>query len=538
MQQLWTYAAVWEALADAVPDRVALSHGSRSTTWRAFERRAGGLAVTFRQQGLRPQDKLALYLFNGPEYMEAAFAAFKARLTPVNTNYRYVDDELTYLWTNADAAAVIFHGAFTARVEAVRARCPEIRLWIHVDDGSGPCPDWALPYESAVATAGGLDPSERRGDDLILIYTGGTTGLPRGVIWRQHDLYMASNTTADPPEPDLARVRDRITGASTWPIGLSAAPLMHGTGFVFATTILHRGGTLVTTPERKFEASSLLDTMVENAVTDLCIVGDAFCRPIVESLESDPKRWDLSALKVVTSSGMVWSPDVKQRLLAHAPGCLLIDFLNASEASGLGRSLTSARAAARESRFKLGENAFVIREDGQPVAPGGGEIGRVAVRGYIPLGYHKDPVKSAATFPVINGVRCSVPGDYATVEADGSVRLLGRGSVSINTGGEKVFPEEVESALKSHPAVRDAVVVGIPDPRFGEIVTAVVEASADTTIDAAALIAHVREKVARHKAPRHVMPVVSIGRGPNGKADYPGLRKRMAEWLDREGRAQ
>jgi fatty-acyl-CoA synthase len=357
-------------------------------------------------------------------------------------------------------------------------------------------------------------------------------------MWQQHDLYMASNTTSDPAQPDLAFVRARIADTAAPPVGLSAAPLMHGTGFVFATTILHRGGTLVTGEERKFDAEALLDTITSKKVTDLCIVGDAFCRPIVESLEAHPQRWDLSSLKVVTSSGMVWSPDVKQRLLKFAPNCLLIDFLNASEASGLGRSLTSKRASGKESRFKPGANAFVIREDGTQVVPGSGEIGRVAVRGHIPLGYYKDPVKSAATFPVINGVRCSVPGDYATVEADGSITLLGRGSVSINTGGEKVFPEEVESALKTHPHVRDAVVVGVPDPRFGEVVTAVVEASVGETIDADALIAHVRGKIARHKTPRHVMPVASIGRGPNGKADYPGLRKQMVAWLDKEARNQ
>ncbi|HMK81461.1 MAG TPA: AMP-binding protein [Xanthobacteraceae bacterium] len=538
MRELWTYADVWEAIADTVPDRIALRHGERSINWRAFERRAHALGAACLRDGLQLQDKVALYLYNGPEYMEAAFAAFKARLVPVNTNYRYLDDELHYLWTNADVAAVVFHGTFTARVEAIRARCADIRLWIHVDDGTAPCPDWALPYEKAVESSPATTLSGRSGEDLIVIYTGGTTGLPRGVMWRQHDLYMASNTTSDPPQPDMAGVRERLANTVAPPIGLSAAPLMHGTGFVFATTILHRGGTLVTSEERKFDAAALLDTIASKKVTDLCIVGDAFCRPIVESLESHPGRWELSSLKVVTSSGMVWSADVKQRLLAHAPGCLLIDFLNASEASGLGRSLTSKRAAGEESRFKPGANAFVIRDDGTPVSPGSGEIGRVAVRGHIPLGYYKDPVKSASTFPVINGVRCSVPGDYAMVEADGSITLLGRGSVSINTGGEKVFPEEVESALKTHPQVRDAVVVGVPDPRFGEVVAAVVEASAGETIDAGALITHVRDKVARHKAPRHVMPVASIGRGPNGKADYPGLRRQVVAWLDSKAQQQ
>lgn len=530
MPTLWTYADVWETIAGTVPSRAALRHGALTRSWGEFEARADGLAAALLGAGLREQDKVALYLFNGPEYLEAAFAAVKARLVPVNTNYRYVDDELLHLWSNADAAAVVLHGRFAGRIAAIRDRCPAVRCWIHVDDGS-PCPDWARPYEEAVRV-GAAARSERSGEDLILIYTGGTTGLPRGVMWRQHDLYMASNTTADPPEADLAHVAHRIRSSTVPPpVGLSAAPLMHGTGFVFATTILNRGGTLVTTGGRQFDADALLDAMARERVSDLCIVGDAFCRPIVEALEAAPARWDLSALKVVSSSGMAWSPDVKARLLAHVPDCLLIDFLNASEASGLGRALTSSRAAARSARFKLGDNAFVIRDDGTPVAPGSGEVGRVAVRGHVPLGYYKDPDKSAATFPVVDGVRCAVPGDHATVESDGSITLLGRGSVSINSGGEKVFPDEVESALKTHATVRDAVVVGVPDPRFGEVVTAVVEPAPGQRIEAAELIAHVRAGLARHKAPRHVMQVASIGRGPNGKADYPGLRRRMVEWL-------
>jgi acyl-CoA synthetase (AMP-forming)/AMP-acid ligase II len=349
-------------------------------------------------------------------------------------------------------------------------------------------------------------------------------------MWRQHDLYLASNTTGDPEAADLAHVTARVSGAARAPVGLSAPPLMHGTAFVFSATILNRGGTLVTLPG-PFDAAAVLDAIAAHRVTDLCIVGDAFCRPIVEHLERDPSRHDLSSLQVVSSSGMAWSPDVKERLLVHAPHCLLVDFLNASEASGLGRSLTSTRAPATGATFKLGKTAFVIRDDGSEVVPGSGESGRMAVRGRVPLGYYKDPAKSAATFPVIGGVRCGVPGDYATVAADGSITLLGRGSVSINTGGEKVFPDEVEAALKTHPSVRDAVVLGIPDARLGEVVGAVVEAVDSATVDPDALAAHIHGAVARYKVPRHVMVVPTIGRGPNGKADYPALRQRLVAWV-------
>lgn len=450
----WNFSAVWEVVAEAVPDRAAFVHGDHRVPWRDFNRRAGRLAAWLLGAGLGHGDRVALYLHNGPHYLEAAFAAMKAGLVPVNTNYRYVDDELHYLWSNADAVAIVFHGAFTRLAEALRPRLPAVRAWIHVEDGSGPCPDWAVPYEDAAASLGAVAaPWQRSGDDLILIYTGGTTGLPRGVMWRQDDLYLASNATGDPETADLAHVRARIAAAASAPVGLPAAPLMHGTGFVFACTILNRGGTILTLPDSQFDPERLLDAIERERVSDLCIVGDAFCRPLVERLEREPGRFDLSSLKVVSSSGMMWSAEVKARFIAHAPGALLIDFLNSSEASGLGRSLTSSRRSEKGARFQLGRNAFVIADDGSPVAPGSGEVGRVAVRGWIPLGYHKDPVKTAQTFPVIDGVRCAVPGDYATVDADGGITLLGRGSVSINTGGEKVFPEEVEEAIKTYPAV-------------------------------------------------------------------------------------
>jgi acyl-CoA synthetase (AMP-forming)/AMP-acid ligase II len=538
----WNFADVWEAVAQAVPGAIAQRHGDLAIAWRDFDARANGLASALLDAGLQQQEKVALYLHNGPEYLQAAFACMKAGLVPVNTNYRYQAEELLYLWDNADAVVVVFHGAFTERAAELRSRCAKVRLWVHVDDGTAPCPAWAVSFEQVARpqAARAMASWGRSGDDLILIYTGGTTGRPRGVMWRQHDLYIASNTTADPAQADLAHVRARLGGAgqapSPLPVGLPAAPLMHGTAFVFAGTVLSRGGAVVTLCKRQFDVEELLQTVQDAAVSDLCIVGDAFCRPMVDALDAAPGRWNIHSLKAVSSSGMMWNAANKERLLAHAPDALLIDFLNSSEASGMGRSLSSKRKSAEGARFSLGRNAFVIDADGQPLAPGSGIPGRIAVRGGVPIGYYGDPEKTASTFPVIDGVRCAIPGDYAMVEADGSITLLGRGSVSINTGGEKVFPEEVEECIKQLPQVRDAVVVGVPHARFGESVAAVVELSPQATLDTAAVMVQVGTHLAHYKVPRHVL-FTAVERGPNGKADYPALRRRMADWVAQTARA-
>ena len=536
----WSIARVWETVARTVPQRTCQIQGQRRLDWAAFESRASALAGAFLATGVSHQAKVALYLYNVPAYMEAAFAALKAALVPVNVNYRYRADELVYLFDNSDAEIVVYHASFDAEVSAIRSRCPRVRAWIRLAEHGATAPDWTQDYEAAATREATIRAADHCGpDDIILIYTGGTTGMPKGVMWRQDDLYLASNTTDDPREADLDAVARRIEMAERFPVGLSAAPLMHGTGFVFATTVLSRGGTLVTQTERRFDVELLLDSIHRNRVTDLCIVGDAFAQPIVDALDAKPDRWDVTSLRAVSSSGMVWSKKAKERLLEHAPDAILIDFLNSSEASGMGRQITSRRKPAkgpspRSDRFRLGKNAFVIDDAGQPLQPGSDTIGRLAVRGTIPIGYYKDPAKTEATFPIVDGKRCSIPGDLARLDEDGSIILLGRGSTSINTGGEKVFPEEVEGVIKTCPGVRDALVVGLPDPRFGEVVAAVVQASAGPAPEADAIIAHVRERLARHKAPRHVLIVDDIERNVTGKADYPAVRERLMRWLSHQ----
>ncbi len=468
--------------------------------------------------------------------MESQFACFKAGLAPVNTNYRYIDDELVYLWSNADAVAVVFHGAFTERIEGLRDRVPTVHTWLWVDDGSGPCPAWATAYEDAAnaVTDGPVSgPWGRDGDDLVLMYTGGTTGMPKGVMWRQDSLIKAVSSSQNPRLLDVDADYEALAGDIAAP-GVSlipACPEMHGTGQFTAQLALCGGGSNVLLPGRHFDVAELLDTIESKKVQAVTIVGDAFAKPILAALDAEPDRWDISSVFLMTSSGVMWSQESKTGLLRHNATMMLIDAFSSSEAIGLGQSVSTAQGSSGTAKFMLGDNSRVITDDGADVEPGSGQIGRVAVRGFTPIGYYKDEAKTAATFVRIGDDTYSIPGDYAMVEADGSLTLLGRGSVVINTAGEKVFPEEVEEACKLHPAVADAVAVGIPDDRFGEAVTAVVELHSDTTLEPDELVAHVKERLAAFKAPRNVVVIDTIGRAANGKVDYKRLKGFAADQL-------
>jgi acyl-CoA synthetase (AMP-forming)/AMP-acid ligase II len=534
MSATWNLADLWERVADTLPDAPALSHGDRAFTWAEFDRRADGIAAALLGGGAVEQDKVAQYLYNCNEYTESLFGCFKAGLAPVNTNYRYGPDELVYLWDNSDAVAVVFHGTFAERIEGIRSRLPRVRTYLWVDDGSGPCPDWAIPFEQAATsgaprTAGAWG---RKGEHLVLLYTGGTTGMPKGVMWRQDDLIGtldSANRKRLPPGIDLDAVSGRLSGPG--PRNLPAAPLMHGTGQFNAVSNLMVGGSVHTLVGRHFDVIELLDTVQNKGINSTSIVGDAFAKPILRALDAEPNRWDISSLRVIVSSGVMWSAETKAGLLRHNDRLILVDALGSSEAIGMASNTTTAGSVGKTATFKLGENTRVITEDGRDVVPGSGERGRVAMRGYTPIGYYKDPEKSASTFITIDGVRYSMPGDWAEVDTDGTVRLLGRGSQCINTGGEKVYPEEVEEILKLHPSVADAAVVGLPDERFGEAITALVEVNAGDTLDEAALIAHVKERLAHYKAPKRCLPIATIGRAANGKLDYKRLKANALDQL-------
>ncbi len=532
----WNYADVWETVAGIVPDAPAVVQGDRRLTWSQFDARANGVARALLEAGVSHQDKVAQYLYNCPEYLESFFAACKAGLVPVNTNYRYMDEELVYLWDNADAVAVVFHGAFTERIDHLRERVPAVRTWLWVDDDTGPCPDWALPYEAAAETTTERveGPWGRSGDDLMLLYTGGTTGMPKGVMWGQHEHFLATSAANTPAwlegEPGPDTVRSIVTGPGL--VSLPGCPLMHGTGLFTQLINLSTGGSAVLTSGRHFDVDEFLDVIQEESVNIAVIVGDAFSKPILKALDAQPDRWDLSSLVAIVSSGVMWSEPVKRRLLSHHDSMMLIDAYGSSEAVGMGQSVSAAGAEGGTARFTLGDRARVIGEDGADVAPGSGQRGRVAVKGHVPRGYYKDEEKTAETFLEIDGDRFVLPGDWATVEEDGTLTLLGRGSVCINTGGEKVFPEEVEEILKTHPTVDDAVVVGVPDDRFGEAITAVVQAHPGEEADEAQLIDHVKGALAHYKAPKRIVPIDTIGRAPNAKVDYKRLRTFAIDQLE------
>ena len=555
----WNYADVWETVADARPDAIAVTQGERHVSWAEFDRGADGVAQFLLDQGVVQQDKVAVYLYNCPEYLQACFAAIKVGLVPVNTNYRYGDDELTYLWSNADAVAVVFHGTFVGRIERIREHVPDVRAWLWVDDGSGPCPDWAIPYDEAAksATARVAAPWGRSGDDLLMIYTGGTTGMPKGVMWRQDDLFVrliAGSMRQYPLDGGIDAVRQSLADNPGTTTLLPACPLMHGTGWFTTNTCLAEGGRIVLLASRKYDPVELLDAVAREKVNGLVIVGDPFSRPLVDALNAQPGHWDLSSLMLVISSGAMWSEPIKEELLRHHPGMLLVDAFSSSEAIGMGTSVSGAGSAAATATFTLGPDVKVLKDDGTEVTPGSDEIGVLALGGRNPLGYYKDEEKSDRTFKIINGVRYSVPGDFAQVDKDGTIHLLGRGSVCINSGGEKIFPEEVEEALKTHEAIRDAVVVGIPHPLFGEEIVGVIElsrpdsgagatsgaglaggaggAGGSTAPTESELISYVKQRLAGYKAPRRVRVVDTIGRAPNGKVDYRRHRAESIEDLE------
>ncbi len=525
----WNYADIWESIAGAVPERMAQVQGERQVTWAEFDRRADGLARALLDAGLRQGAKVAAYLYNAPEYLETYFAAFKAGLVPVNTNYRYVADELIYLFDNADAEAVVFHAAFAPMVEQIRGRLAKVKLWIAVAQPGSPVPNFAADYESFADRRTGCTegPWGRSGEDLLILYTGGTTGMPKGVMWRQDDLFNVLGGGGNllleiPPLSSLGEAAERAKAMAP-PITIAAAPLMHGTSQFTALMTLTNGGTVVQLPSNRFDAFEFWNEAERLGATSAAIVGMAFAQPLLEALDANPGGWRLEEFIRLGSSGTVWSMENKQGLLRHIPHMGIFDSLGSSEAVGLGASASAAGQAAETAKFMLGLNTAVFTEDRRRVEPGSGERGLLATSGFLPVGYYKDPEKTERTFWEVDGRRWSVPGDWATVEADGSLKLLGRGSQVINTGGEKVFPEEVEEAIKLCPGVRDAAVVGVPDPRFGERVCAVVEAAPGEEPTLEALSVHVRQHLAGYKAPRELV-ISPVHRAANGKLDYKAMK--------------
>ena len=523
-QTQWNLADLFEAVADAVPDRTAIVVDDRRLTFREVDERATRLAHHLAANGVKAGDHVGLYLYNGPEYVEGLFAAYKLGAVPINVNYRYVEAELKYLFDNADLVGLIHGREFVPRIAAVRGDCPKLVAFVAVEDGSGESldPIGAVEYEAALAAASPTrDFAPRSEDDLYILYTGGTTGMPKGVMWTQKDFFLSTigpllelsgNKLVEPA--DVVKYAESGTPTVSFPI----PPLMHGAALWVALMAMFGGSTLVLTSQRKMDPHAIWTTVEREGVMAITIVGDAMARPLIEALDDEGAAYDLSGMYVIGSGGAMLSPAVKEKIAARLPNVIVSDSIGASE-TGFQGTFAGADDQGRP-RFMMGDHTTVLDDDNMPVTPGDGVVGRLARGGYVPIGYYKDPEKTAAVFAEAGGKRWVLPGDMAMVEADGLITLLGRGSVSINTGGEKVFPEEVENALKSHADVFDVVVVGVPDERWGERVVAVVKARPGAAPTAADLADHAREHIAGYKVPREVHLVDEVVRSPSGKADY------------------
>jgi 3-oxocholest-4-en-26-oate---CoA ligase len=529
------YATIWESIADAVGDAEAVVQNERRYTWSQHDDRAARLAGFLADAGIGHNSKVAMYLYNSPEYLETHFAALKLRAVPVNVNYRYLDSELAYLLENSDSEAVVYHSSLSDRVAAVRDRVPMVRAWIEVDDGGTSIDSYA--YESILQQATPAPRIPRSEDDITMLYTGGTTGLPKGVVGSIGKSAaggiagMAPLLGLGAHTPDqLAATASALHAQGRLPRSLIACPLMHGTGIgIGCTPSKMFGAAALLTTGRKFDASEIWDVVERESASMVTIVGDAFSRPMVRVLEDDRvagRQRSLGSLRVIGSSGAMFSKEMKDALVDHIPQVMILDIVAASEAT-MGQSIYTRENRSATASFKVGPSTQVFDESDLPVQPGSGTVGMVAVGDTTPMGYYKDPEKSAKTSRKIGDLYWTFPGDYATVEVDGSINLLGRGSQVINTAGEKVFAEEVEETIKTYPSVDDCLVVGLPDERFGQSVTAVVslapgQIAADTLADE--IIAHTKDRLASYKAPRRVVVVETVPRAANGKADYAMAR--------------
>jgi acyl-CoA synthetase (AMP-forming)/AMP-acid ligase II len=531
------FATIWESIADAVPDHDAIVQGDRRVAWGDYDERAARLAQAFLDAGLTVDSKVGMFMYNCPEYAETQFAALKMRAVPVNVNYRYLDDELHYLLDNADAEALVFHASLGDRIARIRDRLPKLKLLVQVldDEGFGQPLDGVAEYEALLAAHRPADRVERSPGDVYMLYTGGTTGMPKGVMYEigtfcgQFLVSMPMLLGLAPfEEPgDIAPVVEALVEAGDPMVAMSGPPLMHGTGVWLGLMAPHLyGATAVLSSSRSFDADDVVRTIERERVKLLIIVGDAFGRPLLRRLEELAEQDsvpDLSSLDLVISSGAMFSAEVKRGLLEFMPTTALLDALGSTEGS-MGMTMTTRGMESDTASFSAQPTTKVFDEHDDEIPPGSGRVGMVATSGVVPIGYYKDDEKSRRTFRTIDGIRWSFPGDLATVDDDGSIRLLGRSSQCINTGGEKVYPEEVEEALKEHPAVFDCLVFGVDDERFGQRVAGVasLEAGADVTGDD--ILGAVRGRLASYKLPKELVLVDRVPRTTTGKADYPAAR--------------
>ena len=535
MRTNWNLADCLDRVAAICGDEDSLIQGSRRLSWRQVERRARNLGAWMLEQGASHQGKVAIYTYNHPAFLETMYAAFKAALVPVNVNYRYREEELRYLFDNADTEIVVVHQDFIPLLAKVIGDLPKIKGVLVVAEGAPSAT--ALPaaqdYETVAETDRPAPVAQRSGNDLMLLYTGGTTGMPKGVMWRQDDLYyrFAAGGLADPPA-EMAAFEEYVR---TLPIRLRTLvgpPLMHGTGWFTAMIAWLSGDAVMMLDNPKsFDAAHLWEVVERAKPAVITIVGDPFAKPMLQALETAPRPYDISSVAMIVSSGVMWSQEVKQGLLKYNPNMMLVDAFSSSEALGMAVSFTGKDGGNPTAKFQVTDKTKLFDEHLQPVEIKPGAKGLVGVGGNQPIGYYKDPEKSARTFVEADDGVYVVPGDWVVVEEDGfTLSVLGRGSVCINSGGEKVYPEEVEEIVKRFPGVEDAVVVGVPDERWGEAVTAVVS-TADPDRDSEALMHFVKQHLAGYKAPKHVVFVDQVYRSPSGKVDFRRTKQVALEAL-------
>ncbi len=526
------FATVWESITDAIPDAPAITHADTTRTWAEYTERAARIATALTSAGLGHDAKTSLYMYNCNEYMEAQYGCMKTRGVPINVNYRYLDDELWYLLDNSDSEALFFHSSLGDRVARVVERLPNLKLVVEVDDGEGAGQvASARSYEEVIANNEPMARIERAEDDIYMLYTGGTTGMPKGVMYANGGMAAGLIASGFPllgvtPPTDAAEVAGIVkeaVGAGNQLISIPCAPLMHGTGLWIGCFIPHlAGGHVITLTNRSLDAHEVLATVERHRANAITIVGDSFAKPLIRALDeakADGSRYDTSSIAVISSSGVMWTTEVKEQLLDRIEQAILVDAMGSTEGT-MGSQISMKGMTSDTAKFTQAPTTKVFTDDDREVTPGSDEVGMVAAGGNVPLGYYKDPEKSARTFRVINGVRYSFPGDFAKVADDGSLILLGRGSQVINTGGEKVFPEEVEEAVKRVDGVLDCLVVGVDNEKFGQAVTAVVSLSVDADVDSATIIESVKNDLAGFKAPKSIIFVDQVPRAPNGKADY------------------
>jgi fatty-acyl-CoA synthase len=525
----WNFGDILDAVALAVPpEEPAFIHGERVITWGEATKATNSMARALIARGAKSGDKIAIYMRNRPEYLLALAAGWKARLTHVNVNYRYTPEEVWYIFDNADAQTVVYSSEFRDAVAQIRSRLPNVKTWVEVSPDGEVAPFAERFEDLAKEGNGGPLDIERSGDDQFFIYTGGTTGMPKGVMWAHNDLReitLGQARRMGMPVPEtLAELTEHTRKQPRTRI-LPAPPLMHGTGLLTAMGTMMSGGCVILLESPNFDAEELLRAIDRHKPQTLVLVGDSFGKPILNALNAEPGKYDVSSVAMMISSGVMWSLEVKNGLLEHMPKAILNDGFSSSEALGLGASVMAKGGSVQTAKFMIGERCKVFDENDNLVEAGSGVPGMVAVGPPNPVGYYKDEEKTARTFRVIDGVRYSIPGDWCLVEADGTLTLLGRGNACINTAGEKVFPEEVEEALKTHPSIEDALVVGLPDEKWGQAVTGVIHLSEGAALDEEALRAHVRRSLAGYKTPKRIIATDQPIRAANGKADYPTARK-------------